>query len=330
MRLPEELLAAIQREIQGVNGSVLARASAQLTRQYKSADLSVPAITSPAQRAAYLVARLPATYAANWSVFSEVRRLAPGLEVESLLDLGGGPGTALYAAVEVFSTLRQATVVEADEAWLMMGRNWTRHSSRVSVQGAQWIKHDLRAGFDYQPHDLVVISYALGELAGAAGQSLIRRAWECTKKILVIIEPGTVRGFTTVLNARAALIADGATLIAPCPHQGVCPMAGTRDWCHFAQRVERSTQHRQAKGGTLAYEDEKFSYVAACRQSLPTADSRIVRHPQKHSGHVQLTLCTRQGIEKQTVTRSDRERYKLARKAEWGGGWERSGDREIG
>src|SRR5262249_26300695 len=156
--------AAIQREVQAVDGSTLARASAQLTRHYKAADFSSRAITSQAHRAAYMAARLPAAFAANSNVFSEVHRLAPGIEIESLLDLGGGRGTGLYAAAEVFDRLRDATVVESDEAWLTLGRNWARQSSKAAVQQAQWIKHDLRAQFDCQPHDLVVISYALGEL----------------------------------------------------------------------------------------------------------------------------------------------------------------------
>ena len=75
------------------------------------------------------------------------------------------------------------------------------------------------------------------------------------------------------------------------------------------------------KSGALAYEDEKFSYVVATRDSSAAAASRIVRHPQKHSGHVQLTLCTRRGIETRTVSRSQGKDYPLARRAEWGGAW---------
>ena len=127
------------------------------------------------QRAAYLAARLPATYAANFNVFSEIHRLAPGLEIESLLDLGGGPGTSLFAAAEVFPALRKATIVESDEAWLQLGRRCALQSSRMVLQETQWIKHDLLNDFDLPAHDLVVMSYALGELPAAAGQAVLRR-----------------------------------------------------------------------------------------------------------------------------------------------------------
>jgi ribosomal protein RSM22 (predicted rRNA methylase) len=168
---------------------------------------------------------------------------------------------------------------------------------------------------------LVIISYALGELAPSA-EALLRRAWSCAKQFLVVIEPGTPRGFSVVHAARTAMIASEAHILAPCPHNLACPMSGTRDWCHFAQRLERTSQHRQLKQGALGYEDEKFSYVVAARESLPGAGARIVRHPQKHSGHVRLTLCAGRSIETCTVTRSQAQLYKLARRVEWGDAWD--------
>jgi ribosomal protein RSM22 (predicted rRNA methylase) len=99
-------------------------------------------------------------------------------------------------------------------------------------------------------------------------------------------------------------------------------MAAKGDWCHFSQRLERTSQHRQLKGGALGYEDEKFSYVIAARQSVAAEGARIVRHPGRHSGHIQLALCTPAGrIETETVTRSHKQAFRLARKAEWGDLW---------
>ena len=39
----------------------------------------------------------------------------------------------------------------------------------------------------------------------------------------------------------------GAHVVAPCPHDGVCPMEGTKSWCHFTQRFERSGLQRVTK-----------------------------------------------------------------------------------
>lgn len=322
MRLPREIAEAVQTEIEKVERRRLAQAAARLSELYRAGNFSSPAISSDAQRAAYLAVRLPATYAVCRRVFSEIELQAPQAEIASMLDLGAGPGTALFAAGEAFPTLQHATLVEADDRWLALGSGLAQKSSREIVRRALWLKQDLRSGFSPGEHDLVVVSYALGELAPAAAEAVVRKAWTCARQFLAVMEPGTPRGFAGVNAARSALIACGAEILAPCPHKSGCPMAAAGDWCHFAQRVERSSQHRQLKGGALGYEDEKFSYVVASRKIAAGGGARIVRHPGKHSGHVQLTVCTPEGrTESRTVARSSGQAYKAARKAEWGDSW---------
>lgn len=321
MPLPSYLSQTIQHEIETTDRTQLTRAAADLTREYKAEKSSLPIIGAAAHRSAYLAVRFPATFAANLHVFSEIQRLAPDLKISSLLDLGSGPGTALYAAAEIFPSLTRTTLVENDASLIQLGKRLAATSPHLAVRSAEWLPQDITS-LSCEPHDLVVISYALGELPQVAAEKIILRAWQCAKELLVVIEPGTVRGFSVVLSARSSLIAAGAHLLAPCPHAGECPMAAAGDWCHFAARVERTSIHRQLKGGTLGHEDEKFSYIAASRNPLVAAKARIVRHPQKHSGHVQLTLCAPEGMLKQTIGKSQKEKYKSARKAEWGEAWE--------
>jgi len=317
MRLPPDLLAAIEQETSAFDRKQLTRAAADLTERYKSESCSSHIVNSAVHRAAYLAVRLPATYAAGHRVFQEIRALAPQFAVRTMLDLGAGPGTALFAAAEVFPDLQQATLLEADAGWFEVGRRL----AAGSAVNAQWLQRDLRTNPDLTPHDLVVISYALGELPEHALEPLLRNAWQSANKLLVIVEPGTVRGFAKVNAARSWLIANGGSLLAPCPHHNVCPMAAAGDWCHFAQRVERTSLHRALKGGALGYEDEKFSYLAAAREPVALPNARIVRHPLKHSGHVQLRLCTAEGMETRTITKSQKLVYKEARKADWGDAW---------
>ena len=322
MRLSAGLQDAIQRETEKVDHRKLAQATAQLTEHYKAADFSTPAVATEAHRAAYLAVRLPATYAALCRVFAEIKLRAPQAEITSLLDLGAGPGTALFAAAEQFSQLQQATLIESDAAWIAVGKRLMEQSELPAIQQAQWLKQDLRSGLACDKHDLVVISYTQGELPQAAAEAVLNKAWKCAGKFLVLIEPGTRRGFAAINAARSALLANAAAILAPCPHHFACPMAAAGDWCHFSQRVERTSQHRQLKGGALGYEDEKFSYLVAAKSVAPSMGARIVRHPGKHSGHVKLVLCTAEGkIENRTVTRSSKEAYKRARKAEWGDLW---------
>jgi ribosomal protein RSM22 (predicted rRNA methylase) len=322
MRLSAELQDAIQRETDKVDHRKLAQATAQLTEHYKAADFSSPAVVSEAHRAAYLAVRFPATYAAICRVLAEVKSRAPQDEIGSLLDLGAGPGTALFAAAEQIPQLQQATLIESDAGWIAVGKRLAEQSESTVVQQAQWLKQDLRSGLTCEKHDLVMISYTLGELPQAAAEAVLNKAWKCAGKFLALIEPGTRRGFAAINTARSALLANAAMILAPCPHHFACPMAAAGDWCHFSQRVERTSQHRQLKGGALGYEDEKFSYLVAAKSAVPSAGARIVRHPGKHSGHVKLVLCTAKGqIENRTITRSSKDAYKCARKADWGGLW---------
>jgi ribosomal protein RSM22 (predicted rRNA methylase) len=322
MRLSAELQDIIQRETDKVDHRKLAQAAAQLTEHYKAADFSTPAVATEAHRAAYLAVRMPATYAAISRVFAEIKLRAPQEEIASLLDLGAGPGTTLFAAAQQFPQLRQATLIESNAGWIAMGKRLAEQSDSAAIQQAQWMKQDLRSGLACEKHDLVVISYTLGELPQPAAEAVLNKALKCAGKFLVVIEPGTRRGFAAINAARSALIAGAATILMPCPHHFTCPMAAAGDWCHFAQRVERTSQHRQLKGGELGYEDEKFSYLVAAKSPTPSTGARIIRHPGKHSGHVQLVLCTAEGkIQNRTITRSSKESYRGARKAEWGDLW---------
>jgi ribosomal protein RSM22 (predicted rRNA methylase) len=95
-----------------------------------------------------------------------------------------------------------------------------------------------------------------------------------------------------------------------------------RDWCHRTVRVERSAWHRALKLADLAFEDEKFSYVAMTRaRPSHQAGARIVRRPIRAGGHVHLDLCSQAGLTRTTVARSARTLYKAARDAEWGDAW---------
>jgi ribosomal protein RSM22 (predicted rRNA methylase) len=323
MRLPEYLATAIEQVSPGGSSSTLTAASRELTQRYKSANFATPAVHTFLDRSAYLTVRFPATFAANMRVLSELRRLAPQVEICSLLDLGAGPGTALFAAAEIFPSLTSATLLEADPHWLHLGKKLGDRSPNAAVRNALWVQRDLSRSEEFKAHDAIIISYALGELAPTVLQQVLRRAWSGAQKFLVLIEPGTKRGFAAINAARSFLIEQRAGILAPCPHREACPMAAGGDWCHFSQRLERTAGHRRIKGGSLGFEDEKFSYVIATRLELNPVQARIIRHPQKHSGHVQLELCTSRGrLEKTTITKSAKEAYKRARQSDWGDQWQ--------
>lgn len=303
MQLPEELQSAIDHVAQ--HSRALSKARAALTQDYKEGRSSP--FEDEVKRLAYLGARMPATYAAVHRVLQSIP------SCDHILDLGAGPGTASWAAADLFPSLKRLTLVEKSSDAIALGQTLARFSTHPALQNAQWIQQSLS---DPIPSaDAAILSYVVNEIADPA--ALIARCWEAVS-FLVIVEPGTPKGFHLIRKVRQQLIGMGAHLLAPCPHALACPIQGG-DWCHFSARVERTRLHRLLKEGSLGYEDEKFSYLIVSKSSGAHFAGRIVRHPLKQSGHVRFTLCTDEGrLEEKVVTRKDKEAYRKARDAEWG------------
>jgi ribosomal protein RSM22 (predicted rRNA methylase) len=332
MRLPAKLLDEIERLTGTVSRQRLRLAAATLTERYRSAVTQAAVIRSDDERLAYLLVRMPATFAAlTHALRAAKRQLMPPssgafasdsrVAIETVLDLGAGPGTAAWSAGEAFPEVRRLRLIERDRGFIGLGRQLFAASDLPTLRQAEWVQSDLSSRLAENAFDLVVASYSLGELSPAQRSPCLRQAWQKTRKLLVLVEPGTRVGFGCIHQARSELIALGATLLAPCPHRLACPMAVAGDWCHFAARVERTAAHRRIKGGELGYEDEKFSYLAATPLKADPAEHRIVRHPAYHSGFVELQLCSVEGLDKRAIGRSNKAEYRAARRALWGDEW---------
>ena len=96
----------------------------------------------------------------------------------------------------------------------------------------------------------------------------MQQLWERTSGVLVLVEPGTPAGSAHIQRARTQLLEAAALeqqaavgrgaatdpgsagssgsssssirahVVAPCPHDGACPMEGRPSWCHFVQRFQ--------------------------------------------------------------------------------------------
>ena len=263
MQLPTELAEAIGREADRHDRGALARAVASISDRYHSEGARTTGRLSDAERAAYVAVRMPAIYGVLRAVFAELSKRIPGA-TGSLLDLGAGPGTAAWAARAILPDLAAITCMERDREFIAMGRRL------AAMSDIQWIEANLNENPPLSPADLVVLSYTAGEFNEYT--QLIERAWKVARLALIVVEPGTPRGFEVIRAVRDRLIGSGAEIAAPCPHTRECPMKKP-DWCHFAARIERARLHRQLKGGDLGHEDEKFSYVIASRVPVTHAGS---------------------------------------------------------
>lgn len=317
MSLPPTLRQAIVDELAHNREEKLAVAAMELIERYREGPTNERFMSSDIHRAAYLATRLPATYAAVVNTLQQVRNRLPTLAIKSLLDLGAGPGTGLWAASTLFPEIETATAFEGDPALVEMGKRLARHCPTAAVQKATWKNADLAQLGELPQHDMILLSYSIGELTPEAQLKIAEAAWKAATKLLVIVEPGTPVGFARIRALRAALISFGAQMVAPCPHTDACPMP-PGDWCHFSARLDRSALHRRLKGGTLTYEDEKFSYVVVAKEPCPLPYARILRYPQNRTGHTHVSLCTATGLKDETFSKKQGALYRQVRRLDWG------------
>ncbi|MQL77229.1 hypothetical protein Taro_009634 [Colocasia esculenta] len=260
------------------------------------------------ETSAYVASRMPAVFAACRRILREVRRRLPDFAPSKVLDFGAGPGTAVWAMREVWPhSLEHVNLVEPSKSMQRASQSLLQNSKNLplirSYDSIQALSQDL--GKHEREHDLVIASYVLGEIPSLSDRiTLVRQLWTLTKDVLVLVEPGTPHGSKIISQMRSHILwmskrkcrkmndgsnlascdtqsitntketlRHGAYVVAPCPHDGPCPLENTTKYCHFVQRLERtSTQraYKRTKSTSLrGFEDEKFCYVALRRGERP-------------------------------------------------------------
>lgn len=317
--LPPQLRLAADRLLEGVSRKDLAQRAGAISERYRAGGSSAKVVASQADATAYVLTRLPATYAAGARAFAEAAERAPGFSPASLLDAGAGPGGAGWAALETWPGIASATLLDSNRAFLDMAEALAADAP-PPLRDAARLRADLTAPGEWPGADLVVASYALAEIPEPAQASVVAALWAAVQGMLILIEPGTPAGYARILAARTGLIEAGAQVLAPCPHHAPCPLLAL-DWCHFSQRLARSRDHRLAKGAETPFEDEKFIYLAAARPGVAAepATPRVLAPPRTGKPGAELKLCMPGGeAQLRFVGKRDKAAYAIARRLDWG------------
>jgi ribosomal protein RSM22 (predicted rRNA methylase) len=315
--LPAELKSALARKLEGLSRNGAAARAALISQTYREGGTS-RGIRDQIDALAYALARMPATYAAVVASLNALREVRPDLAPATLFDIGAGPGTASWAAAAAFPSLANFTLFDDNDALRTLALELAQGNSRLAnTDYRKGNAVSLVTGADCA--DLIIASYVVGELAERERSNLADLAWRKTRDTLLIVEPGTPAGYQRILALRDQMIAAGAHVAAPCPHQAACPLVAA-DWCHFAQRLPRTRAHKAVKGAEVPFEDEKFIYLALTRHLLAYRPAARVLTPP-HVGKVEVTakLCRADGASQVVaVPRRDKGAYALARRWAWG------------
>jgi ribosomal protein RSM22 (predicted rRNA methylase) len=313
--LPDELRDALARLTEGLSRRELAERARAISESYRGGGTSKP-IADSRDALAYALVRMPATYAAVSACLTALGEAHPDFQPASIIDAGAGPGTGTWAAASAFPSLSNIVLLDTNAALMELAKMLMAGHGRLADAGfrmgpaSQLLANAPGA-------DLVVASYLIGELAERERTELASMLWARTRNTLLIVEPGTPAGYARIIALRAQLIADGAHVLAPCPHDKACPLVAP-DWCHFAQRLPRSRDHMLMKDADVPFEDEKFSYVALSRVPAETRAARVLAPPHVGKPAIEAKLCTISGVTLASIPRRDKAAYASARRWRWG------------
>ncbi|XP_059444730.1 uncharacterized protein LOC132176516 [Corylus avellana] len=252
---------------------------------------------------AYVASRMPAVFSACYRVLKEVHRRLPGFSPARVLDFGAGTGSAFWALREVWpQSMEKVNLVEPSQSMQRAGRSLIQGLKNLplihSYDSIQALNKSINKS--ERGHDLVIASYVLGEIPSLKDRiTIVRQLWDLTRDVLVLVEPGTPHGSNIISQMRSHILwtekrkcrkskaanntvskdlvvaqKSGAFIVAPCPHDGPCPLLKTSKYCHFVQRLERTSSQRaykRSKGEPplRGFEDEKFSFVVIRRGQRP-------------------------------------------------------------
>ena len=301
---------------------------------------------------AYALTRLPATYAATSAALTQLCAALPDFRPTRLIDVGAGPATASFAAVEAFASLDELRLFDANARFRALGLQLREAAESAALRNASYRLGDARTLLGEaasRPADLVIASYMAGEIPAGEIASFAKALWIATASVLLVIEPARRRAMPASWRSAASClprafvmkrsiapaaatrhrarsgaqdhaqvrVQDRVYVAAPCPHELSRPLTCT-DWCHFAQRLPRRRDHLQVKGVAVPYEDEKFSYVVLSRLAPEWIDARVLAPPVITKGAIISKLCTPDGLVRDAAERRNGAAYRRRKDWRWG------------
>ncbi|GFS44446.1 hypothetical protein Acr_00g0090440 [Actinidia rufa] len=269
------------------------------------------------QTVAYVASRMPAVYSACYRVLSEVRRRLPGFSPTKVLDFGAGTGSALWAVREVWpKSLERINLVEPSQSMQRAGQSLVKNLKNLpliqSYDSIQSLTKDINKSD--REHDLVIASYVLGEIPSLQDRiTIVRQLWNLTRDVL------KRRKLEKSLNETSKdlmTLKSGAFVVAPCAHDGRCPLDKTGKYCHFVQRLERTTSQR-------AYKILVTRLLISSRESWPLDEDQFESEGELVPYEDDPASYDSDIIEADAVTEDDDEEEEETARADLGSGWGR-------
>ena len=305
MILPQWLQDKVNELYQDLNKKTLVETRESLTNRYKTkTGQNKSLIESKTDSMLYAISRMPATFSVVHTLIKDLVNQKLICDVESMLDVGSGTGAGYFALKELDDAL-EIGLVERDRNMVEIFKKLTDGEVDVRLADASTFKVDKTA-------DLVMTSYVLSEMTEDVRIQTFDSLASASNKYVLVIDTGTPNTYADMMKLKDHALKSGWKVVAPCMADK-CPLKD--DYCQFYARVERSSLHKLAKGGTLSYEDEKYFYLLFAKDDIQKSGERVIRRPVIKENNISLVVCTGDGVNTKTFTKKNKEEFKKAKKA---------------
>lgn len=325
INLPSNISESVSRILLRSDARTLSVLAKQLHDRYMQGENPLePHIQKPSDCIAYLGLRFPATYAQIASALTHIQERIPGFQPKSVLELGCGPGTGIWAAKSIWSSIASATGLDQEQLFLTLAEE-IHYDSKMNLD-TKWIKSSILKWItteDKTTYDLIIIANVFNELTDEERDRIMEKISAHSSGIVVLIEPGTTVG-NAIVQKVAQTISTTQHLIAPYINNTF--VTSDEYWIHFSQRLQRPEFQRRIRqsmrdSALMAsdWEDAKYAFVAW--GNIPD-EKKIwgvcIGKIEKLKGFLLVPVLTAESIVKARVLKRNNAVYNFAKNIRWG------------
>ncbi|MBL7555873.1 MAG: hypothetical protein JNM24_08630 [Bdellovibrionaceae bacterium] len=232
---------------------------------------------------------LPLNFLRNLAVLNELKTLVPFDQLEAAFDYGAGLGASSWA-------LRQAGF----KGKITMFDRQTPPPAAAAAVTADFVSQFEPRNYRNQ---LGIFSYSLTEIPNR--NDLLNQFSQ-----VVIIEPSTQTEGRRLSETRKFLIENDFDILAPCTHQGACPLIvhSQKDWCHDRILFKKPTwMDKIEKNLPFRNDSLTFSYLIAFKKGAMKPEWR--RSQTRIQARLTGDILPEKGKDKQLVCFDERRLF---------------------
>lgn len=337
IQLPTKIETSITETMESTDIGTWTKNATNLSNKYRlnrpeQNILSHEFVRNEEDALAYLSLRTTSTYAQLYGAMQHILELLPSFKPVSILDIGSGPGTAVWAASEIWPTIRNVVCLEKNKYFCSIGKQILR-KCYPQIASVQWQNIDLlvsKPELDRQ-FDFVTIGSVLNEMPSHEQKNILEFAHSRSAVVLLVVEPGTPYGFEVIKQASHTLQKSGSKVLAPFIENSI--VVSDDEPVAFAQKVVRPEYLKRirqeqrkinnAEGKRILpasdWEEAKYTYVATSTISPELSPwARVIAKPEIGKAHIFLKLLTKDKIKNIKIYKRDKLGYRMAKKLRWG------------